>query len=124
MKRISFIEHNNRQILFVNFAGVEMEDMTAVIDEAKEVIAAQPAKSVFCLTDVTGAGFSKEVIKHLKAYVAHNKPYIWRSAVVGVEGIIGVIFQGVVKFSGRGDLVLKESLEEAQAWLSEQPLPG
>jgi hypothetical protein len=122
--RTNYIEHKGRKILFVNFAHLEADELPARIEEAKAIIASQREKSVFVLTDVTGGVFSKADVKHLKAYVAHNEPYIWRSAVVGVEGILNVVFQGVVRFSGREDLMLKASLEEAKDRLANQPVPG
>lgn len=54
----------------------------------------------------------------MKEYVLHNKPFMKRSAVVGVSGLVKVLFQGVLKFSGRSDLILKSSLEEAKDWLA------
>jgi len=114
---VDFIDHKGKKILFVNFAGLDAGEITPRIIEAQGIIMSQPPNSLLCLTDVSRMSISKAVIQLLKEYVAQNKPYIKRSVVVGVSGITNVLFQGVLKFSGRTDLVLKSSVEEAKDWL-------
>ena len=118
--RIKFVNYHGKQVFYVDFRGIEMEDVADVMAEAKEIIARQPFKSVRHLTDVTDTNFSKRTIQQFKEYANHNTPYIYRSAAIGVTGIMVVLFNAVVKFSGRKNLMLKNSLEEAKAWLCDE----
>ena len=119
MSKFQFIEHNGKRIFYLDFKGVEMEKVSGILDEAKPVVSDQPPKSVRHLTDVTGTSFSKQIIQQFKAYAHHNEPFIYRSAAVGVSGLMVVLFNAVVKFSGRSNLVLKSSMQEALDWLAE-----
>jgi alpha-acetolactate decarboxylase len=117
--RFQVINHKGKRIFYVDFKGIEIDEVWEVLEAAKQVIARQPMKSVRHLTDVTGTVFSKRTIRELKAYANHNEPFIHRSAAIGVSGIMVVMFNAVVKFSKRKNLVLKRSREEALDWLAE-----
>jgi len=52
--------------------------------------------------------------------VKANTPYIKCSAVYGVEGLKEVIFNGILSFTGRKNLVLFKTLEEAKDFLANQ----
>jgi hypothetical protein len=122
MQRIKFIEHRGKQILHLDFSGAKADEVLAVIEKAKTVISAKPAGSVRTLTDVTGAAFNSEVSDAMKAFVNHNKPYVSASAVVGVTGLKQIIYNAVVKFSGR-NLVAFDTTDQAKDWLVRQELP-
>lgn len=119
MERIRFIEYKGRRILHLDFAGTKPEDILRLIEEAKSVIAAQPAKSVRTLTDVTDLKFNTASAEALKAFAKHNKPYVTAAAVVGVTGLKQIIYNAVVKFSGR-NLVAFDTSGQAKDWLAEQ----
>jgi flavodoxin len=74
---------------------------------------------VFTLTDVTNTTFNSKVSDAMKEFVVHNKPYIVASAVVGVTGLKQIIYNAVMKFSGR-KLTAFDSLAEAKDWLAER----
>lgn len=119
MERVRFIEHNDKQILHLNFASAKAEEVLTTIEKAKTIIAAQPANSLFTLADVTDAAFNREVSDSMKTFVTHNKPFVKASAVVGITGLKQIIFNAVLKFSGR-HIAAFDSLEEAKDWLSKQ----
>lgn len=120
MSRVQFIQHKGRKILHLDFANGKPEELLSFIDQAKAAIKTQPLKSVCTLTDVTDAGFNTKLSESLKEFVAHNKPYVTAAAVVGVTGLKQIIFNAVMKFSGR-KLHAFDSLDEAKDWLSTHP---
>jgi hypothetical protein len=119
MQRVQFIQHKGKQILHLNFSGAKADEVLAVIGEAMTVIRAQPAGSVRTLTDVTGAGFNSTVSDAMKTFVNHNKPFVTAAAVVGITGLKQIIYNAVIKFSGR-NLVAFDSFDQARDWLAEQ----
>ena len=119
MDRVKFIEHKGRKILHLDFSHVKAAEIMPIIDMAKSTISAQPPKSVYTLTDVTEAGFNTQVSDAMKEFVSHNKPYVAASAVVGVTGLKQIIFNAVMKFSGR-HLHAFDSLDQAKDWLAKQ----
>lgn len=119
MNRIQFIDHKGRKILHLDFSHAKSDEVLRIIADARTTIGAQPHKSVFTLTDVTETGFNAAVSEAMKDFVAHNKPFIAASAVVGVNGLKQIIFNAVMKFSGR-QLHAFGSLAEAKDWLAAQ----
>lgn len=119
MERVQFIQHKGKKILHINFADCKADEVLTVIDQSKAVIRTQALQSVFTLTDVTNTAFNSKVSDALKEFVVHNKPYVVAAAVVGVTGLKQIIYNAVMKFSGR-KLTAFDSLAEAKDWLAER----
>ena len=120
MSNSNFIEFKKKRILFMNFADLDLEGVVTEIDAVSEIVAKEPPKSLLVLADLTKSQISKEVAAKWKAFAKHNEPYVKVTALVGVEGIKKVIYQAVLKFSGRKNLILFKSIEEAEEWLVTQ----
>ena len=118
MERVQFIQHKGKKILHLNFADCKADEVLTVIDQAKAAIRTQALRSVLTLTDVTNTAFNSKVSDAMKEFVMHNKPYVVASAVVGVTGLKQIIYNAVMKFSGR-KLTAFDSLAEAKDWLAE-----
>ncbi len=119
MKRVKYIYHNGRQILFLDFSGCNVEDFHITIKEAEKLIRAEPPNSVLTLSDVTGAKYNLEVTQALKEFVKGNKPFVKAGAVVGLDALKKIIYNSVMHFSGR-NLLAFDDIEEAKDWLVEE----
>ncbi len=117
MERVKFIQHKGKAILYIDLASCSTIEVLAAIEEAKAAVKTQQRGSVLTLTDVTGTGFDSAVTVAMKELVQHNKPYVAAAAVVGVTGLKQIIFNSVMRFSGR-HLHAFESLEQAKDWLA------
>ncbi len=114
-----FIEHGGKRILFIDFGGVEFEDLVGIIRESKKLISHEPHGSVLTLTNVAGARVNPMTSKVLKEFTTFNKPYVKAGAVIGATGLLKLEFDIVMKFSGRA-LARFDQAEEAKAWLVAQ----
>jgi hypothetical protein len=119
MERVRFIAFRGKQILHLDFAHARPDEALKIIDAAKNVIAAQPELSVRTLTDVTDMKSDAAVSEAMKEFANHTKPYVTAAAVIGVKGLKQIIYNAVVKFSGR-NLVAFDSGIQAKEWLSRQ----
>ncbi len=119
MERIQFIQHKGKKILHLDLSGAKVTEVIQLIREATPVIAAQPEKSIRTLTDVTNMKFDSGATEALKQFTRHNKPYVIAGAVVGVTGLKQIIYNAVLKFSGR-NIVAFDTLEQAKDWLATQ----
>lgn len=117
-EKIRFIQYEGKDILHLDFSHCTTEEVLNTITKAKKVIATYPEQSLLTLTDVTDARFSDAVTQEMKAFTAHNRPYVRAGAVVGVTGLKRIIFQAVIAFSGR-KLSTFDSVEKAKQWLIE-----
>jgi len=118
MDRVRSIAHKGATILKVDLShSTTIEEELEAIARARQIIAAKPPHSVLLLTDVTKAFFNARGVAELKAWSDANTPYVKASAVLGIVGIYRVIYESVVKLTGR-DIVAFDTEAEALDWLA------
>ena len=121
MSRINFIEYKGKKLLVEDFShAAGPDELIKWIDEARTVIAAQPANSVLAVLDATGSRFNNSVLDAMKQFTKANGPYVKHACVVGIDGLLAVALTAVSKFSGRS-FKSCSSLLEAKDWLVSQP---
>ncbi len=120
MAGISFIMHNAKRMLYLDFSNMNMEQFFESLEKAKAMISSEPEKSVLTLVNVKGGKFDTKVSGALKEFVKSNTPYIKATAVYGVEGLMDIIFKSILAVSGRKNLVSFTDLDKAKDYLSGQ----
>ena len=121
-KRIRFVLHKNRRVLLYDFTNLpDTSGALELIDYAKKIAAQQSANSIFTLTDISDSHYDRKVTAALQELAKHNKPYVIAGAAVGVAGLQKVVFRSILTFSGRKNISLFDSREEALDWLSAYP---
>jgi len=120
MGRVNFIEHKGKRILHVDLSGLkEPKDKIDVLNEARRIIDAQAPKSVLLLTNCIETHYESEGAEAIKQYSKANTPYIKASAVTGVVGIKKLLFNAIIKLTGR-NIVAVDTVEQALDWLAGQ----
>lgn len=120
MERISFIKHKGRDILLVDISDIrDVKESIETLQNATRLIKTQALKSVLLLTNVSGTRYDSEGADAIKTYSKENTPFIKASAVVGVSGIKRLIFNTIVKITGR-KIMPFDDVEAAREWLAGQ----
>jgi hypothetical protein len=115
--RVRFFADGDDEILLVDFShATNVETVKAVADECRLLVATRPPGSVRTLVDVTGTWFDKATIEVASDLASHNRPYVVRSAVIGVTGLRQIAFNAVVALTKR-NMKLFDSRDDAVAWL-------
>ncbi len=117
MDRAKFYRHGSKMIYHFDFSGLNAEDAHDVAQYGKGVIARMPEGSLLTLTDVTDVNYDERFSAISRDLVQHNKPYVVAGAVVGVTGWRKLAFWAALKFTGRTNLRLFDSVGEASEWL-------
>lgn len=117
MDRVTFIKHNGKEILLLDFSNCKPGDVFLIIDEAKKTIRSRPENSVLTLTNVTNMRFDDRVSQQMKEFTVHNRPYVRAAAVIGVEGVKKIIMDAVMLFSKR-KFHSFDNIESAKNWLA------
>ena len=120
MAGVSFIMHKGVKILYEDFSQVKPEEVLALIEKAKTIIHKEPLNSILALVNVKDTHFDMTITTALKDFTKSNTPYIKFAAVYGVEGLKEVIYRGILAFTGRKNIVLFKTLEEAKDHLASQ----
>ena len=121
--RVRFIPNpvSRNNVLLIDVSGFsDPSEALPFISEAQAMVSGQPLQSVYCLVDVTGSRFNVDVVEAMKRLATHDRPFVIASAVVGVAGLMRVIFESVLAFSARKNLKSFPSRGEAFTWLATQ----
>lgn len=120
MNKTQVIEYQGKKIFFIDFSFLKtLGEIKAVTEEAKKYLHAQPNGSVYTLTSVEETHFNTEIRDMFTEYMKSNKPYVKASAVLGVSGLKQILYNTMMKLTGR-DTRSFSTMEEAKKWLVNQ----
>jgi hypothetical protein len=119
MERVQFITYKSKMILLVDISNAKQEEALAILAEARKVIETQLPQSLLTLTDVSHMRYNMEVGQAFKDLSVVDKPIVRAAAVVGIEGLMKIMLDGIMKISGR-QFGLFSTREQAQEWLVQQ----
>ncbi|MRR09488.1 hypothetical protein EG831_05325, partial [bacterium] len=102
MDRVRFIEHKGRQVLMADLSGLrDPDEMIAVMEASRPVIDGQPPKSLLLLTNCIDTHYEAKGAEAIKQWSKQNTPFVKASVVTGVVGLKRILFQAVIKLTGR-----------------------
>lgn len=114
--RIRFIEHQSKQILFVDFSDCTADQVSSIVDDVVEEVGKHARSSVLILADFTHSRIDKPAAEHIKKALVMDRPYVKRSAWVGTDGLPKVFFENFKTFSQR-QINRFDTREQAMEWL-------
>ena len=117
--RIRFISHKGKKILLVDCSGCPPDELERITRLVPQYVATNPKGSLLLLADFTGAKFHKSIMDTIKEGIVLDRPYLKRSAWVGIDGLPKVFYENLKSFSQR-DLPTFKTREEALEWLVEE----
>lgn len=115
---ISYITHQGRKILHVDFAGIK--DKQKVIENLEEMVKFYKSSfdEIYLLLDISGTFTDPEIMNKLKTY---GKEYFRgkskKRAILGVTGIKKLLLNAYSLFTGT-EVATFDSLEEAKNYLA------
>lgn len=117
MSKTYFLTHKGIDIYYMDFSGLRTEqEIVEVINESKAHIRKQHPKSVMGLANIDNMHFNSTIKELFADFIKGNKDYMKASAVVGVTGLKQIVFNGVMKITGR-DVKSFGSVADAKDWL-------
>jgi hypothetical protein len=117
MERTKLINHKGKNIYFMDFSDIKsINEISEIISTSIAYIRKQPSSSVIGLTNLTNMAFSNEIKNSFATFLSGNKPYMKKSAVFGMSGLARIVFNGLMRITGR-DVRSFEKMEEAKEFL-------
>ena len=117
MPRTQKLIHNGNEIFYMDFSNVtNVEEIKGIIDESKRFIRVQPVGSLKTLTYMQGMHFSNDIKDLFNDFIKGNKPYVKAGAVVGLSGLQQIVYNGLMKLTGR-DIKSFSTIDAAKDWL-------
>lgn len=93
-KRLTWTEHNGKEILRFNAKDSNRVEQLALLDDYARALKNRPPHSVLLLLEGGRIEFHPEVITRGKALFNELEDRIARSAVIGMEGVLKMAVQG------------------------------
>jgi len=118
MAEPSFVEHNGKRLLLLDYSGLTPPEIIAYMQEAKRVIAAEPHQSVRLLSLVTRIQVTNDVVTALEEFATHNAPFVLASAIVGATSFQKAAIALSITSMGRLNVETFDDEEEAKDWLA------
>ena len=120
MNRAQILNYRGKKIFFHDYSTIQSsEEIGAIMDEVRKYIHAQPPMSVYSLASIEGMHFNNTIKDMFNELLKSNRPYVKASAIVGVTGLKQIVFNGIMRISGR-DVKAFSTLEQAKDWLAQQ----
>jgi hypothetical protein len=102
MRTPQIINYKNHAVVYLDFSNLRSTDeINDLIGKAIAEIRRRPLKSALTLTNIDGMYFNNTIFSVFSKYVRENSPYVKASAVVGMTGLISIMYNGFVKVTGR-----------------------
>lgn len=117
MRKPEIISYKGKTILYLDFTNMRDKDEIMKLEgEGATYIRSQPKNSVYTLTNMEGMFFNNEIKKYFEEVVKGNTPYVRSGAVIGLSGLISIMYNAFVTVTGRNIKSCK-SKDEALEYL-------
>ena len=117
MSRTKIITHKGQNIFYMDFSNAKtQQEVAQIIEESIAYIRQQAGYSVYAITNMENMYFNNEVKNDFLHFLKGNKPYIKISSVFGMSGLARILFNGLMKITGR-DVRSFENMTDAQEFL-------
>jgi hypothetical protein len=110
--------YKGQKILFNDYSGIggDVAALKAEQDYMVKEITSQPLDSVLCLAETQGLFGTPDMLEVLKAASKLTKPYVKKTAVLGVEGAKKILAKTITLFTGQSTQYF-DTREKALEWL-------
>ena len=118
MPGVSLTEFKGKKILYEDFSGCKPDTIGPYIEKAGQIIRQQAKGSVLALVNLTGTRFDQALVDRFQSFVERNAPFVRCSAIFGMGAFHAVVYRCVVASTGRANLKVFQSEEEAKDFLA------
>jgi len=118
MDRIEEFMRGGKYFIYIDFSNMQSNDqISQLIEQVKPVISKYPPRSVYTITNFENLHFNKDSKSLITPYTETNKPYVIAGAIIGMDGLKKVMANTIFSVSGRKDLTILSTKEEAVQYL-------
>jgi Holliday junction resolvasome RuvABC endonuclease subunit len=109
-------DYKGKRIFIGSYSHMTLEEYRAEVAEVEKETMKHPPDSVLLLVETAGLIMSPEVLSLTKGLTKHTKPYVHKTAILGITGARRALLDMVVKFSGM-KVVPFDDAQKAKDWL-------
>jgi hypothetical protein len=118
MRKPEIINYKGKIIIYLDFTNMKDKgEIMRLEQEGSDWIRSQSLNSIYTLTNMEGMFFNNELKKWFEEIVKLNAPYVRAGAVIGMTGLISIMYNAFVRVTGR-NIKMCRSREEALEYLA------
>lgn len=118
MERIEEFSRNGRDFIYFDLSGLQNNrEIEAVIESAKEIITKYPHNTLYTITNIANLTFDTSTKEIASVWMEFNRPYVVYGTVIGLDGVRKIMYNSVLKLSGRKNMKIFSTREQAEDWL-------
>jgi hypothetical protein len=115
-ERVRFFDREGKRILLVDLSKCSAREAEETTRRVPDVVTAEPRGSLLILTDFEGSSFDAAALRAMKETAVFDKPFVKKSALVGILSLPREFHDEMERFSRR-DFAIFSTREEALKWL-------
>jgi len=112
-----FSQHNGKKYLLLDYTGLSPLAVVDYMERAKRIISAERPQSVRLLS-IVPTHITQDVVAALKAFAAHNAPFVRASAIVGATPFQKAAIRLSIASAGREIVETFDDRQQAIEWLT------
>lgn len=118
MRKPKIIQFNGKEIIYLNFSNLKKKDQILALEIlGGELIQSQKFNASLVLTNMEKMHFNHDIRNQFITIAKANTPFVKAGAVIGLYGIISVMYKGFLAATGR-NIKLFKTKEEALEYLT------
>lgn len=118
---VSWIEHNDKKILFSNYDGcITVDEMLDILYTERNILLHEDKKVLVMSNYQNSYGSPKYMEEVIKIGKLVHRQKIEKTAVLGICGVKKILFTAYLTYSGQKNVKVFCTKEEALNWLTSQ----
>ena len=120
-KEVKYYEEfslEGKDIIYIDFSHAKsMEDYSKAFEEVGNAIASHPENSLYTITNMAGTRIDTLSKDNFIKYAEHNKPYVKKGVLIGLDGVTKMIVANIIDKAGRDKFQIAFTREKAIEWI-------
>jgi hypothetical protein len=112
---------DGKNIMYIDFSHIKaVEEFSAAIEKIEHAIASYPECSLYTITNMADIRIDTFYKDNFIKYAEHNKPYVRKGVLIGLDGVKKMIISTIIKKAGRDSFHIAFTKEKAVEWILQQ----
>jgi len=110
-----------KDIMYIDLSHIKtVEKFLAVFEKVERAIEAHPKNSLYTIANIEGTVIDTSTRDAFVKYLEHNKPYVKKGVLIGVDGVAKIVTADMENKSGRNKFHIAFTKEKAIEWILQQ----
>lgn len=114
--KLKKIKYNNKIIISIDYSDLNVNQAHALADFGSSIIRKEALNTVLLLVNVTNTCYNLELVKKIRTTAKEDKPFIKKTALIGVLNMKKIPYNTITIFSNR-DMKIFDNITEAKDYL-------